>query len=269
MRSRHVFVVYLVHNIHVRSPLLWSSATTESHGRLLDRISGMDAMVTLTRRQRDDIARRCGRTTNLFVVSHPATVPASAGAPPRDPDLVAVVARLEKQKRLTAAIDAFALVREQVPTARLDIYGDGGQRAALQRRIERLHLTDAVTLRGHEPHAQDALWSASAFLVTSYFEGWNLAMQESLSHRCPVVSSERPPASRSFAAPSMSSGTGSTCCARSSPSGRTGHGSTTSRWTSSRCACSLAASHRDCGRAHRRCRRRSPTPRTGSGCGSC
>ena len=31
----------------------------------------MDAMVTLTERQRDDIAARRGRTSNLFVVPNP------------------------------------------------------------------------------------------------------------------------------------------------------------------------------------------------------
>ena len=35
----------------------------------------MDAMVTLTERQRDDIAERRGRTSNMFVVPNPVVMP--------------------------------------------------------------------------------------------------------------------------------------------------------------------------------------------------
>jgi poly(glycerol-phosphate) alpha-glucosyltransferase len=44
-----------------------------------------------------------------------------------------------------------------------------------------------VTLRGFDPHAREALWSASAFLLTSSFEGYPLATVESMSRGCPVV----------------------------------------------------------------------------------
>jgi poly(glycerol-phosphate) alpha-glucosyltransferase len=101
---------------------------------------------------------------------------------------VAVVARLENQKKLTHAIRAFARVREQVPTARMDIYGKGASAQVLQREIDRLGLHEAVTLKGHDPHARDALWSASAFLMTSAYEGYPLSTLESMSHGCPVVS---------------------------------------------------------------------------------
>ncbi|MGI8433247.1 MAG: glycosyltransferase [Nocardioidaceae bacterium] len=188
MRASHIHIIYVLHNIHVSAPHLWSSETTEMYRRVLARIGGMDAMVTLTERQRDDIALRRGRTTNLFVVSNPVDMPEPVERRQRDPNLVAIVARLEKQKRLTDAIRAFALVRKEIPTARLDIYGDGSQRTPLQQEVDRLHLGEAVTLRGHDPHARDALWTASAFLVTSVFEGWNLAMQESMTRGCPVVS---------------------------------------------------------------------------------
>jgi poly(glycerol-phosphate) alpha-glucosyltransferase len=53
--------------------------------------------------------------------------------------------------------------------------------------IRRLGLEGSVTLHGHDPHARDALWRASAFLMTSSFEGYPLATLESMSHGCPVV----------------------------------------------------------------------------------
>jgi len=188
MRAPNVHLIYVLHNIHVLGKRHWSSETTHIYRRLLDRVDGMDAMVTLTDRQRDDIAARRGRTDNLFVVPNPVDLPPAPEDQVRDPALVAIVARLEHQKRLEDAIRAFALVVEQVPTARLDIYGSGKRRRDLQQEIDRLGLGGSVTLKGHDPLARDALWRASAFLMTSSYEGYPLSTLESLSHGCPVVS---------------------------------------------------------------------------------
>jgi poly(glycerol-phosphate) alpha-glucosyltransferase len=149
----------------------------------------MDAMVTLTERQRDDIAERFGRTTNLFVVPNPVTRPEPpASEPQRDPHKVTIVARLEPQKRLADAIAAFRRVVDAVPGARLDIYGDGGEEKALQAEIESFALAGSVTLHGFDPQAREALWTSSAFLMTSAFEGYPLSTLESMSRGCPVVS---------------------------------------------------------------------------------
>jgi poly(glycerol-phosphate) alpha-glucosyltransferase len=98
------------------------------------------------------------------------------------------MARLESQKRLVHAVAAFRRVVQAVPEARLDIYGEGSQRATLETEIERSGLTGAVTLRGYDPQAREALWSASAFLMTSEYEGYPLSTLEAMSQGCPVVS---------------------------------------------------------------------------------
>jgi poly(glycerol-phosphate) alpha-glucosyltransferase len=189
MRGRRFHLIYLMHNLHVGPPRRWDSEIGPVYKRALARIDGMDAMVTLTERQRDDIAERYGATSNMFVVPNPVTMPAPpASAPPRDPDQVTIVARLEPQKRLTDAIAAFQRVVEAIPGARLDIYGDGSEAPALAAEIERRELTRAVRLRGFDPQARDALWTSSAFLMTSAFEGYPLSSLESMSRGCPVVS---------------------------------------------------------------------------------
>ena len=95
-------------------------------------------MVTLTERQRDDIAQRQGRTTNMFVVPNPVTCrSAPETEAPRDPHRVTIVARLEPQKRLDDAIAAFRRVVDAVPGARLDIFGDGSKGEELEAEIER------------------------------------------------------------------------------------------------------------------------------------
>src|SRR5918998_104549 len=189
IRATKLYLVYVMHNVHVQRPFRWDSETTLAYKRVLDRIGDVDAMVTLTERQREDLAERRGRRTNMFVVPNPVSPPAVPDpAPPRDPRRVAIVARLEPQKRLQDAIAAFEQVVAAVPEAQLDIFGDGSRRADLQAAIERRGLQANVALRGFDPEAREALWTASAFLMTSSFEGYPLSTLESMSRGCPVVS---------------------------------------------------------------------------------
>jgi len=189
LRRRGIHVLYQMHNMHLEPPRRWDSDTNPVYRRVLARIDDMDALVNLTDRQRDDIAERRGRTTNMFVIPNPVDVPpAPAPPPPRDPNRVMIMARLETQKRLVHAIHAFERVVEAVPAARLDIYGEGSQRAKLQTQIERAGLTGSITLRGFDPGAREALWRSSAFLMTSEYEGYPLSTLEAMSQGCPVVS---------------------------------------------------------------------------------
>jgi poly(glycerol-phosphate) alpha-glucosyltransferase len=189
IRGRKFHLIYQMHNIHTQAPHRWDSPMSLVYKRALERIGGMDAMVTLTERQGDDIALRYGRTTNLFVVPNPVAPPER---PPdtgeRDPNQVTIVARLERQKRLTHAIEAFERVLAEVPAARLDVYGDGSQRELLHAEIDRRGLGEAVKLRGFDPRARDALWTSTAFLMTSSFEGYPLSTLESMGRGCPVIS---------------------------------------------------------------------------------
>jgi poly(glycerol-phosphate) alpha-glucosyltransferase len=178
-----------MHNVHLKPPRRWDSDVVPVYRRVLRRVGGMDAMVTLTGRQRDDIAARRGRTSNLFVVPNPVLMPdPPPRREPRDPNRVTVIARLERQKRLGQAIAAFEEVVEAVPGARLDVYGDGTERPVLEAEIARRSVGGAVTLHGFDPRAREALWTSSAFLMTSDYEGYPLSTLESMSRGCPVVS---------------------------------------------------------------------------------
>ncbi|MBA3262246.1 MAG: glycosyltransferase [Thermoleophilaceae bacterium] len=189
MKVRRVHLIYTMHNIHVQQPRQWNAGLNRVYRRVLARIDGMDAMVTLTERQRDDIGERRGLTSNMFVVPNPVEVPQRpAEEPARDPRLVTIVARLERQKHLTDAIAAFRMVVDEVSDARLEIYGRGSQRRRLEHELERKGLVGSVALRGYDPRAREVLWTSSAFLMTSSFEGYPLSTLESVSRGCPVVS---------------------------------------------------------------------------------
>jgi poly(glycerol-phosphate) alpha-glucosyltransferase len=188
-----VHVVYLLHNCHVLPPRRWDSPSTPDYTELLRRISDVEAFVTLTERQGEDIRRAWGDRDSYAVVPHPVEeTPPPAPLPARDRHRVVMLARLHGQKRVEHALAILSRVRRSVPEARLDVYGEGARRPRLEALIERRGLQDAVTLHGHDPTARDQLWSASACLVTSEYEGYGLVIAESLSRGCPVVSYDVP-----------------------------------------------------------------------------
>ncbi|SDS65351.1 poly(glycerol-phosphate) alpha-glucosyltransferase [Nocardioides scoriae] len=183
----HLHVLYLMHNVHVYKPYRWDSTRPPSYDALFERADDLDALVTLTDRQRQDIATLRGRTTNMYVVPNPVDLPEVREVQERDPRKITVVARLEPQKRLTHAVLAMKRVLERVPDATLHIYGDGSREEVLRRLVEKHDLGRSVVMHGYDAHAREALWDSSAMLLTSVFEGYPLATLEAMSHGCPVV----------------------------------------------------------------------------------
>ena len=186
-----VLLLHQMHNPHLVGSRTWSSPVSPSYRRSMEELGRLDALISLTDRQRDDIALRYGRTTNLFTIPNPVE-PAAPGTAARVPDSIAMIARLDGQKRLDRAVDAFALVHAERPTARLDVFGDGPLREELEQRTAAAGLSDAVTWHGHVPGARDRLDEASLFWLTSDFEGYPLSTLEAMSHGCPVVSMDMP-----------------------------------------------------------------------------
>lgn len=180
-------LVYLMHNIHVSDDRRWDRPLGLPYERVLASADHLDAFVTLTSRQGEDIARVRGRAANTYVVPNPVDIPEQPDGVSRDPGQVTVVARLTKQKRLRDAVVAADRAHQSSPDLRLDIFGRGSTEHTLREIVERRGIEDVVTFRGHDPRAREQLWRSSAFLLTSRFEGYPLATLEAMSHGCPVV----------------------------------------------------------------------------------
>ncbi len=103
--------------------------------------------------------------------------------------------RLTEKKHPLALVHAFALVREDVPEARLSIIGDGPLRHEVIARIEALGLGDAVTLHG--ALSRDVAfpivnrhWIFAQHSVTSRIgdqEGFPISPAEAAMHGLPIV----------------------------------------------------------------------------------
>nr|WP_243738918.1 glycosyltransferase [Microcella frigidaquae] len=156
----------------------------------LDTLPRYDAVVWLTERQRADVVRRRGREEAPgWVIPHPALVPAdaTAGAGGRDPLRAITIARLAPVKRLDQLVEAWALVVERHPGARLDVYGEGPLRPALEQRIAELGLTGSITLHGHRDGAAEEARTAAVMVLTSAYEGQSLVIAEAMARGCPAV----------------------------------------------------------------------------------
>ena len=179
----------LLHNVHLHGNRQWNAKVSPLYQPILNQLEGLDGLVTLTRRQREDIRQLMGKRNNVFTVSNPVTVPqAPDPLPERDPNRFTVVSRFEIQKRIDHAVRAFALVVAERPEAQLLIYGRGALRGSVEQLIDELGLKDNIHLCGWDPDARDRLWTSSGFLLSSGFEGYPLATLESMSRGCPVIS---------------------------------------------------------------------------------
>lgn len=178
--------VSVLHNGHTTKPYRAQDPTRPGWLPLLSNIDSLDAVVALTERQRKDIAARYG-ASNLTVINHP-TPPAPELTVRRQPASLAVVARLEPQKRLEHAIRAFAIAAESVPDARFDIYGTGGEAGKLASLVEDLGVADRVRFPGFTDRALEIFSGASATVLSSWFEGFPLVLTEAMGVGTPVIS---------------------------------------------------------------------------------
>ena len=106
---------------------------------------------------------------------------------------VLVVGRLEPQKNIALALEAFAR-SQHARTAELVILGEGRERAALTRHAQRLGIADRVRMPGHCADVMGALSTASLLLLTSRYEGYPAVVVEAIAAGVPVVATRCSPA---------------------------------------------------------------------------
>jgi glycosyltransferase involved in cell wall biosynthesis len=113
-----------------------------------------------------------------------------------EPGRIVCVCRLSPKKGLDVAIRACAKLRDNIVKFQFEIAGDGPHRRALEKLIERLHLSDKVKLLGARPNDQltELFSRASVFLMPCVktldgdMDGIPVAMMEAMACEVPVVS---------------------------------------------------------------------------------
>jgi glycosyltransferase involved in cell wall biosynthesis len=100
-----------------------------------------------------------------------------------------VVARLTPQKRVHLAVETIAFLASCGHDLPLTIVGDGPERVALERQVERLGIAPFVHFAGAVPHSEIAgyLAHADVMIFAAQGEGFGLAAAEALMAGGPVV----------------------------------------------------------------------------------
>lgn len=102
------------------------------------------------------------------------------------------VGRLHPQKNQSLLISAFKSIHEKHPEYKLEIYGEGKLRTALQAQINEMNLSDAIELMGSRPDVLECVESSEIFVLTSDFEGMPNALIEAMALGVPVISTDCP-----------------------------------------------------------------------------
>jgi glycosyltransferase involved in cell wall biosynthesis len=141
-------------------PLLWETQPERFPlaGSILDLSTGVIAHS----RYVEERVRETGYDGPVWRVPHPAWA-VRAADPARDvrgDPLVGCFGHLNVNKRIPQLLEAFVLLRERRPGARLLLAGATGERFALERRLERVDLGDALLREEYVP--EERMWSLMA-----------------------------------------------------------------------------------------------------------
>ena len=155
------------------------------------------AFQAISESTRDDLVSRGIRQDRIRVI-HPGIDaswfhPDSATGRAAEPTFL-YVGRIKRYKGIATAIEAVRLARERGRVVRLDIVGQGDDRARLEALVGQLGLGDVVRFLGFVSEAgkRDLLRRAWGLVFPSAKEGWGIANIEASACGTPAIAADRP-----------------------------------------------------------------------------
>jgi glycosyltransferase involved in cell wall biosynthesis len=126
------------------------------------------------------------------VIPNPVMPAPTGSADPADPPVIVAMGRLVPQKGFDMLLDAFAKVAGRHDRWNLEIWGEGPDREALERRRDALGLAGRVTFPGRTQAPYDVLRRGSFFVMSSRREGFPTVLGEAMACGVPAVSFDCP-----------------------------------------------------------------------------
>ena len=194
-QDKHVFRVKkapssyyaaIIHNKH------YGDSKLQINGRykeVFGQMNNLDAVFFITEEQIADFTLITGEKETFFFTPHTINKPLDEEVlnVPSERNKAVIISRLAAMKNLTHAVKAFKLVVDEIPDAKLDIFGSGEDTEKIKKEIEAQNLKDNVLLKGYTNNPDYEFQKAWLTISTSHFEGFGLSNMEALSNGCPVV----------------------------------------------------------------------------------
>lgn len=179
--------IYVIHKNHLKYPFEIGSPKRPEEQFLLDHLKDLDHVVFLTHQQKDDVIKEYGDYGNMHVIPN-SVHHVSEEEVTKENKTVSLIARLTKTKQIDHAIDAFKKVTQKIPDARLEIYGQGGLKEDLKKRIKEHGLSQNVFLKGYTANTDAVYKKSIVTLLTSQSEAFAMVVAESMANGTPVIS---------------------------------------------------------------------------------
>lgn len=187
MESDKAFRIYVIHRNHFKYPFTLGSPIKTKEKTVLDRIKEHDRVVTLTEKQKRDIIAEFNDYENISVIPH--SIPQTSNENiKKDDKTISMVGRLHPTKQVTQTVEAFKQVVQEIPGAKLELYGSGELEEELSKQIKKLGLEKNVFLMGYAKNTDKVYQKSLATLLTSKYEAFSLVLLESMMNGTPVIS---------------------------------------------------------------------------------
>lgn len=152
---------------------------------LIENFDG-DAIVTATHVHKARLEAETRHAAPIRVIPHYTDI---RPRPPQTRQHLCTVSRLDLEgKPIHQCIEAFNRIKHLIPDCNYLIYGSGIGQARLDQQIRHLGCEDRVFLMGFTDQPGDVFARSLLSLAPTMTEGFGLALLESLTHGCPVIS---------------------------------------------------------------------------------
>lgn len=109
---------------------------------------------------------------------------------PQFEKIILIVSRLSPEKNISFAIDVMREILKRYPKAGLIVVGEGSELSSLKLKVKSYRLEASVAFEGWQNNLSSYYKSADIFLHTSIYDGFGLAILESVVCGLPTVSSD-------------------------------------------------------------------------------
>lgn len=106
---------------------------------------------------------------------------------PSDSFVIGTIGRLAPTKGLSYLVEAFTIVKRQMPRAHLVLIGDGPSREQLQRQSDDTPCSDSIHFLGRRANVENLLPGMDIFALSSVAEGMPRVILEAMAARVPCI----------------------------------------------------------------------------------